>query len=52
MTSNNICINLQSIFVSKLLQSAIGLIFVSDTLYIISYHHLILLDAVTEGLWL
>jgi hypothetical protein len=52
MTSSNICINLQSIFVSKLLQSAIGLIFVSDTSYIVSYHNLILLDVITEGLWL
>ena len=39
-------------FFSKLLQSAIGLNFVSDNSYIISYHYLILFDPIIEGLWL
>jgi hypothetical protein len=52
MTSKNSCIYLQSIFYSKLLQSDIGLIFVSDTSYIILYQYFILFDPITEGLWL
>ena len=52
MTFKNSCINLTSVFVSKLLQSAIGLNFVSDTSYIILYHHLILFYTITEGMCL